>query len=145
MLAVICRRVGGSFLSWESTLFLVSYVDICYVGCYSRASDASSICSHISFCGVMDGCGEIIVYVVYVVSCVGISFLPDIGCWSCFCSLVLLVLRQSHWSILSYGYDRQHNNEAEISSGEDKNMCWHISYLFNINIGLLRYMFRPII
>jgi hypothetical protein len=38
----------------------------------------SSICSLISFCGVLDSCGEIIMYVVYVVSCVGISLLPEL-------------------------------------------------------------------
>jgi hypothetical protein len=36
----------------------------------------SSVCFLISFCGVVDSCSEIIVYVVYVVSCVGNHFLP---------------------------------------------------------------------
>jgi hypothetical protein len=49
------------------------------------------------------------------------------------------------WNCVSYGYDRQHNNKAEISSGEDKNKCWYAYYLFNISIDFLRYMFRPTI
>jgi hypothetical protein len=84
MSVVICHRVEGSFLSWELALFLVPYVDICYM-------ILSSICSLIYFCGVVDSCGEIIIYVVYLVSCVRISFLPAIRCCGYSCSVVLLV------------------------------------------------------
>jgi hypothetical protein len=49
----------------------------------------SSVCSVISFCGVVNSCGEIIVYVVYVVSCVEMSLLAAIGYCGCSCSVVL--------------------------------------------------------
>jgi hypothetical protein len=70
---------------------LVSSLRICYVGDYTHSSDAKFYV-FIPFCGVMNGCGEIIMYVVYVVSCVGISFLPAMGYCGCSCSTVLLVL-----------------------------------------------------
>jgi hypothetical protein len=78
MPVVICRRVEGSFLFWESALFLVPYVYVIWA--ITRVQEMlSPICSLISFYGVVDSCGEIIMYVVYVVSCVEISLLPAVG------------------------------------------------------------------
>jgi hypothetical protein len=51
----------------------------------------SFICLLVSFCGVVNRCDEIIMCVVYVVSCVGISLLAAIACCGCSCSTVLLV------------------------------------------------------
>jgi hypothetical protein len=94
---VICRRVEDSLFILEVGVAF-SPVRVCCVGDHSRASDVtSSVCSLISFCGVVNSCGEIIVYVVYVVSCVRIPFSPAIEYCGCFRSLVLLVLRSSSY------------------------------------------------
>jgi hypothetical protein len=90
MSALICRRILGSSLSWGSVLFLVLYVYITREITRVQVM-LNSICSFIFFCGVVDSCGEIIMCVVYVVSCVGISLLPAIGYGGCFCSMVPLV------------------------------------------------------
>jgi hypothetical protein len=70
---------------------------ICYVGDYSCALILSAVCSLISFCSVVDNCGEIIVYVVYVVSCVAISLFTAVGFVVVPVLLVLIVLTRE-WS-----------------------------------------------
>jgi hypothetical protein len=44
---VICRRVNGCSVSWQSALLLVRYVDN-----YSRASDATSYCCRLLYIGL---------------------------------------------------------------------------------------------
>jgi hypothetical protein len=80
---VICHRVQDSFFIL-GVCVVFSPFRICYVGDCVQVI-LSSICSLISFCG------EIIMYVVYVVSCVGISLLSAIGYCGCSCFMVLLV------------------------------------------------------
>jgi hypothetical protein len=50
----------------------------------------SSVCSLTSFCGAVNSRGGIIMYVVYVVSCVEISCLPTVEYCGCSCSKVLV-------------------------------------------------------
>jgi hypothetical protein len=80
----------GSF-SRRTQLNEVSYIYVVWAITNIQAM-LSSVCSLIPFCGVMNSCGEIIVYVVYVVSCVRISLLPAMGYCGCSCSTVLLLL-----------------------------------------------------
>jgi hypothetical protein len=78
MSVLICRRVESSFILGIGTFS--STLPICYVGNYSDVSD-SKFCmfSLFFFCGVVNSCGEIIMCVVYAVSCVVISLIPTIG------------------------------------------------------------------
>lgn len=69
-----------------------SPLHICYVGDYSHASGAKFLGSLVTFCDAVNSSGEIIIYVEYVVSCVGLSLLSATGYWGCFCSMLLLVV-----------------------------------------------------
>jgi hypothetical protein len=68
------------FVSWESALILVLHVYEYVMWAITLVQVAlSSVGSLISVCGIVDSCGEIIMCVVYVVSCVGTSLLPATG------------------------------------------------------------------
>jgi hypothetical protein len=73
---VIFHRVEGSFSFWESALFLVPYVYVMWVITCMQVM-LNSVCSHVYFCGAVNSCGEIVMYVVYVVSCVRISLITN--------------------------------------------------------------------
>jgi hypothetical protein len=79
---LICRRVEGSL----GVGVCFNPLRICSVSDKWRASDANFYL--ITFC-VVCSCGGTVVYVVYVVSSVGISLFPTIEYCGCSCSMVL--------------------------------------------------------
>jgi hypothetical protein len=86
---IICRRV-------ERVVFILGVgicftpLCICYMGDNWRATDAKFYL--ITFCVTVNSCSGIIVYVVYVVSCVRISFLLTNEYCRCSCSVFLFIL-----------------------------------------------------
>jgi hypothetical protein len=85
---MMCRRVESSF--YLGVDVCLRPLRICYAGDNWRSSDAK-FCL-ITFCGTVDSCGEIVVYVVYAVSCVRITILLSIEYCCCCCSVFLLIL-----------------------------------------------------
>jgi hypothetical protein len=104
----MCLRVEGSFC--ESALFLVRYVHVYVMWAIIRVQVMlSPVCFLVSFCRVVNSCGEII---MYLVSCMGISVLPAVGCCGCYCCMVPLVTSVYLFGICCID---SHNNTIHLS------------------------------
>jgi hypothetical protein len=103
----MCLRVEGIFLC-ESALFLVRYVYV--IWSITRVQVIlSSVCFLVSFCHIVSGCGEII---TYLVSCMGISLLPAVGCCGFPCCMAPLVTLAYLFGIC---YIDGHDNTIQLS------------------------------
>lgn len=78
MSKVICCIVEDSFSSWAMVLFVASYIYVMWVITHMQVM-LSSLVSLVSFSDTVDSSGEIVIYVVYVVSCMGLSLLSTTG------------------------------------------------------------------